>query len=289
MSVTRVAILSPGEMGGAVGRALSRNGLEILTCLAGRSPKTSKIARDGGFRDLPDLPSLVDECDLILSILVPAEAPRVAEAIAAAIQKSAAGAIFADCNAVSPQTVRAMASTIQRAGGSFVDAGIIGGPPRPDYAPVFYASGPDAGVLSELDGRGIRVVNLGGDPGRASALKMCYAAMTKGTAALRVALLVAAYRLGVYDVLCDELHDSHPAAFSQMQSSIERLPTVAHRWIGEMNEIASTFDAVDVTPDFHHGAADIFRLIDSAALAADRDPDSLTLEDAVAVLSDLLD
>lgn len=289
MSIKKIAILSPGEMGGAVGRELGRNGLNIFTCLTGRSPKTREIARGLGILDLPDLVSLVSECDLILSILVPAEAPAVAEAVAAAIRASGAEVVFADCNAVSPQTVQAMASTIERAGGAFVDAGIIGGPPRTDYSPTFYASGPDTGVLSQLDGRGIRVVDLGGEPGRASALKMTYAAMTKGTAALRTALLVAAQRLGVYDALCDELQKSQPAAFSQMENSIRRLPTVAHRWIGEMEEIASTFEAVGVTPDFHLGAADVFRLVQSAELARDESLEDMTLRDAIAALAAMVD
>lgn len=289
MNIQKVAILSPGEMGGAVGRELGRNGLNIFTCLAGRSPKTTEIAHDSGIRDLPDLTSLINECDLILSILVPAEAPGVAEAVAATIRTSGAEVVFADCNAVSPQTVRAIASTIEWAGGAFVDAGIIGGPPGTDYFPTFYASGPRAGVLSQLDGRGIRVVDLGGDPGRASALKMTYAAMTKGTAALRTALLVAAHRLGVYDTLCDELQTSQPDAFSQMQNSMRRLPTVAHRWIGEMEEIASTFEAVGVTPDFHLGAADMFRLVELADLAGDGGIEVPTLRDAIAAIAVLDD
>ncbi len=144
-------------------------------------------------------------------------------------------------------------------------------------------------MLSQLDGRGIRVVELGGESGRASALKMTYAAMTKGTAALRTALLVAAHRLGVYDTLCDEFQKSQPAAFSQMQNSIRRLPTVAHRWIGEMEEIASTFEVVGVTPNFHRGAADMFRLVELADLARNEDLEDLILRDAIAALAALDD
>jgi len=281
----KIGILSPGEMGGAVGRELTRNGLDIYTCLQGRSPRTRQTARDSGFLDLPDLTALAGECDLILSILVPAAAAGAAKAVAAAIQSSGHQTAFADCNAVSPQTSRGMAETIERAGGAFIDAGIVGGPPRPDYAPTFYASGPSAGVLANLDGRGIRVVDLAGEPGHASAVKMTYAALTKGTAALRTALLVAAQRLGVYDTLCVELEASQPDAFRQMQNSIRRLPTVAHRWIGEMEEIAATFEAVGVTPDFHRGAADVFRLVHAAGLVPDEDSAEIDLADAIAALA----
>ena len=108
-------------------------------------------------------------------------------------------------------------------------------------------------------------------------------------AALQTALLVAAHRLGVYDTLCGELQKSQPAAFSQMENSIRRLPTVAHRWIGEMEEIASTFEAVGVTPDFHLGAADMFRLVESADLARNEDLEYPTLRDAIAALAALDD
>jgi 3-hydroxyisobutyrate dehydrogenase-like beta-hydroxyacid dehydrogenase len=243
MSPQKIGILSPGDMGGAVGRELARNGLDVFTCVTGRSPRTRQTAQDGGFHDLPDLAALAGECDLILSILVPAEATAMAGSVAAAIRSSGHETAYADCNAVAPQTSRAMAETIERAGGRFIDAGIIGGPPRADYAPTFYASGPYAGALAALDGRGIRVIDMAGEPGRASAVKMTYAALTKGTAALRTALLVAAHRLGVYDPLCTELQASQSAVFQQMENSMRRLPTVAHRWIGELEEIAATFDA----------------------------------------------
>ena len=146
---------------------------------------------------------------------------------------------------------------------TLVDGGIVGGPPRNGEGPRVYASGSAAHLLGELDGRGIDVVDVGPEIGKASAVKMCYAAMTKGTTALRTALLVAARRLDVYDELIAEMEDSQAAALGAATQGMRRLPTVAYRWIGEMEEIASTFDHVGVTPDFHMGAAQVYREVDA--------------------------
>ena len=150
MAVKTVAILSPGEMGAAVGKVLHESGLEVITCLEGRSEQTRRRAGECGFAVVSDLEEIAGSADLILSILVPAEAAEVARSVACAMQASDARPTYADCNAVSPQTARALEPLITEAGGTFADAGIIGGPPRDGYAPRFYASGPGASTLAEL-------------------------------------------------------------------------------------------------------------------------------------------
>ena len=286
MTVQTVGILSPGEMGGAVGGALREDGLDVITCLAGRSDRTRASGAAHGFREVPDIESLVRESDLVLSILVPAHAPVAARSVAAALEATGAGTPFADCNAIAPATVRGMAPEIERAGGSFIDAGIIGGAPRAGYAPRFYASGPDAHILGELDGRGITVVPIGAEIGRASAVKMCYAAGTKGTMALQTALLVAAERLGVFEELRGELLQSQAATYSRAAASTSRLSKVAGRFVGEMEEIAATFESVGVPGGFHRAAADIFRLVDSADLDDTAGSDEDSLAQTVAALAE---
>ena len=224
MTVKTVAIRSPGEMGAAVGKVLGESGLEVITCLEGRGEQTRRRAGECGFGVVSDLEEMTGRADLVLSILVPAEPARVARSVAGALQTSDACPTYADCNAVSPQTAGSLEPLITEAGGTFADAGIIGGPPRHGYAPRFYASGPGASTLAELDGRGIDVVQVGGGSGRASAIKMCYAAMTKGTTALQTALLVAAARLGVYEELSGELLTSQRPAFARIEESVKRLP-----------------------------------------------------------------
>lgn len=270
MTVQTVGILSPGEMGAGVGGALRETGLAVLTCLAGRSPASHERARAAGIEDVPDLAALVDRSDLILSILVPARAGGVAAAVGEAAQASGGTTVLADCNAIAPQTVQAMAADLEGSGVTLVDGGIVGGPPRNGQGPRVYASGEAAHVLSQLDGRGIDVVDVGPEIGKASAVKMCYAAMTKGATALRTVLLVAARRLDVYDELIAEMENSQAAALGAAKQGMRRLPNVAYRWIGEMEEIASTFEHVGVTPNFHTGAAQVFREVD-ATFAKDAD------------------
>ena len=282
MAVQTVGILSPGEMGAGVGGALRASGLTVLTCLAGRSPASHERSRAAGIEDVPDLGTLVERCDLILSILVPARARSVAAAVGEAARAAVASTVLADCNAVAPQTVKAMETDLGGSGVTLVDGGIVGGPPRNGQGPRVYASGAAAHLLGELHGRGIDVVDVGPEIGKASAVKMCYAAMTKGTTALRTALLVAARRLDVYDELIAEMENSQAAALGAAQQGMRRLPNVAYRWIGEMEEIASTFAHVGVTPDFHTGAAQVFREVDASFA---RDADLSDLADAVGRLA----
>ena len=283
MAVQTVGILSPGEMGAGVGAALGATGLTVLTCLAGRSPASHERARAAGIEDVSDLATLVELCDLILSILVPARARGVAVAVGEAARSAGGTTVLADCNAIAPQTVQAMEVDLEGSGVTLVDAGIVGGPPRNGQGPRVYASGSAAHLLGELDGRGIDVVDVGPEIGKASAVKMCYAAMTKGTTALRTALLVAARRLEVYDELIAEMENSQAAALGAAEQGMRRLPNVAYRWIGEMEEIASTFEHVGVTPDFHTGAAQVFREVDATFA---RDADLSDLANAVGRLAE---
>ena len=283
MAVQAVGILSPGEMGAGVGAALGATGLTVLTCLAGRSPASHERARAAGIEDVSDLATLVERCDLILSILVPARARGVAAQVGDAARSAGADTVLADCNAIAPQTVQAMEIDLEGSGVTLVDAGIVGGPPRNGQGPRVYVSGSAAHLLGELDGRGIDVVDVGPEIGKASAVKMCYAAMTKGTTALRTALLVAARRLEVYDELIAEMENSQAAALGAAEQGMRRLPNVAYRWIGEMEEIASTFEHVGVTPDFHTGAAQVFREVDATFA---RDADLSDLANAVGRLAE---
>ena len=287
MTLRTIAILSPGNMGAAVGRALRESGYDVVTNLDGRSDRTRALAEEAGFRAVSGIDGIVEEADLVMSILVPSEAISVAREAAAAMGRTGASPAFADCNAVSPDTAREMGEIIEAAGGRYIDAGIIGGPPGSASPPRFYASGPHEAVLGELDGKGILVPLLGGEVGRASGIKMCYASMTKGASALETAALVAAYRLGLSSELESELASSRAAALAQMQSLIG-LPGKAFRWIGEMEEIAATFESVGVTGHFHHGAAEIFRMIADSPLGDERpetiDPNR-TLQETVEVFA----
>ena len=183
------------------------------------------------------------------------------------MSRTGKGIVFADCNAVSPRTSAAMDKAIREAGGRYVDGSIIGGPPRAGYSPRLYVSGPEASILSELDGKGVDVRDLGEEIGRASAIKMCYASVTKGTSALQLAQIAAAEALGLTDELAAELMESQPAVYAAMEKGLLALPSKAFRWIGEMEEIAATFASVGLSPGFHEGAADMYRLLSETPFA----------------------
>ena len=222
MPLHTIAIMSPGDMGHGVGAALGQYGYDIITCLAGRSDRTRRLADKAGFRNVADLSELITQADLVLSILVPSLAVDLAREVAAAISDTGATIPFADCNAISPRTSRQIESIIVAAGGSYIDGGIIGGSPARGDVPRIYCSGAEATLMEELDGKGIAIRNIGGEIGRASGIKMCYASMTKGTTALQVAMLTAARSLGLYQELVSELASSQGAALQRAEASVPR-------------------------------------------------------------------
>jgi len=268
----RIALLSPGIMGAAVGAALVRHGLAVTTCLAGRSAASRARAERGCLAMVDDLASLVSDADLVLSIVPPATALATAEAVTAAMaaQGGPHRTTYADLNAVSPATAARIGQVIQSAGAAFIDGGIVGGPPAQGSAgPRIYVSGGDTSALEALDGMGFAVRSMGPEVGRASALKMVYAALTKGTNSLHTAVMLAAERLGVTEALAVEFAGSQAQALGSLDAAIPRLPADAGRWIGEMEEIAVTFRAAGVTGGFHDGAAWVFTQLAASPYGAE--------------------
>lgn len=262
-----VGILSPGDMGHTVGNVLRQNGLRVITCLEGRSQRTRQLAEKAGIADVPTYPQFVTEADLILSIMVPAQAMSAASMVAEALQKVDTTLTYADCNAIAPQTVRKLGELITSVGGTFIDASIIGPPPRTPGATRFYASGPNLNIFSELNNYGLDVRALGEQIGLASAIKMCYASLTKGLTALCTELLTAASVLGVSEALTAEFQLSQSALFERMENGLPGMPPKARRWIGEMEEISATFAHVGLTPNILTGAADMYRFVGDTHLA----------------------
>ena len=267
MMPNTIGILSPGDMGHTVGDVLRQNGLRVITCLEGRSQRTRELAEKAGIEDVPTYSQLVTEADLILAIMVPAQAMSAAEGVAAALQAADTTLTYADCNAIAPQTVRTLGDVITAVGGTFVDASIIGPPPRTPGATRFYASGPHLDTFSELNNYGLDVRTLGDEIGHASAIKMCYASLTKGLTALCTELLTAASLLGVSEALTAEFQLSQSALFERMERGLPSMPPKARRWIGEMEEISATFAHVGLTPNILTGAADMYRFVGDTHLA----------------------
>jgi 3-hydroxyisobutyrate dehydrogenase-like beta-hydroxyacid dehydrogenase len=292
MTPPTVAVVAPGDMGHAVGRVLIDHGVRVVTVLAGRSRRTAELAAKAGIADLGDDRALLDQADMLLSILPPARAVELAERVAAALRAVARPLLYVDCNAIAPATVRRVARIVGDAGARFVDAGIIGAPPRPGVAgPRFYASGADAGRFAELAAYGLDVRVIGAEPGQASALKMCYAAMTKGVTAIQTQAFVAGRVLGVEAALRDEMQLSQAAMLKRAETAVPDMPPKAYRWVGEMEEIAATFGATGLTPRLFEGVAELYRFVEATPLGQEtpeRRSRGQTLDDVVAVLAEAL-
>ena len=284
-----VAIQSPGDMGHGVGRDLIERGFRVLTCLTGRSTRSITLTKAGGLEVVPDLNTLVSQANLVLSIVPPCAAEELAAQILQAMHHTQYYPVYAECNAIAPRTVQAIAKTFTDSASPFIDAGIIGLAPREGRAPTrFYCSGADTTILEMLNGGGMRVHRLGPKIGQASAMKMIYAAVTKGTMTLHAVALIAAQLQGLFPDYANEMEKSQPQVWAAMKHMVPRLPVDAGRWVGEMREISQFFIDTDLPGDFHIGAAEIFELLNKTPVAAETREtidENRTLEEAVTMYS----
>ena len=208
--------------------------------------------------------------DFLLSIVPPGDALSLAERLAPALKASNAKPIYVDCNAINPATVGRVAAVIAPTGCSFVDCGIIGPPPprlSPSQAavsevtlagPRFYASGPAAAQFAGLRQYGLDVRVLEGPRDAASALKMSYAGITKGTQAIGAAMMLAAMRAGSADALYEELAYSQNAALKQFKQQLPMMPAKAYRWVAEMEEIAGFVGDGSAAHELYQAAAHFY-------------------------------
>ncbi|MEP0944567.1 MAG: DUF1932 domain-containing protein [Rhizobiaceae bacterium] len=284
MGLDTVSVLMPGDMGHAVGKVLGEHGHRVITNLSGRGEHSRNLANLGGLEDVGSFAEIVNQADLILSILPPAAALSLADEIATEMRMQGRYPVFVDCNAVSPQTAQNVGAVITDCGAPFIDAGIIGLAPGKGGAPRFYVSGADVAPMLALDGKGVQVLEAGPEIGQASAMKIAYAALTKGTWTLHTAVMMAAQQLGVRDALLSEFEHSQSAALASIRGKVPFLPADSARWVGEMEEIAATFQQAGVTPNFHKGAAAVFRVLEQTPFAEETRANmdrSRSLEEAV--------
>jgi 3-hydroxyisobutyrate dehydrogenase-like beta-hydroxyacid dehydrogenase len=241
-----IGLLHPGEMGAAIGGALNQRGHEVLWASADRSEATARRAAE--FTDVHTADALAERSEVIISVCPPHAAPEVASSVA-----DAAG-LFVDANAIAPATARSIAA------GRLVDGGIIGPPPREPGTTRLYLSGREAAVVAELfDGTVVDARVISPNVGDASALKMTYAAWTKGTAALLLAIRAVAEAEGVADPLLEEWRLSLPELPDAVERAARAAAAKGWRWVGEMEEIAATFAATGQPDGFHLAAAEIFK------------------------------
>ncbi len=273
MPIESVAILSPGDMGHAIGQLLREHELHVLTCLAGRSDRTRQLSEQAGITDVSSINELVAQSDILMSVTVSEAVPGLCQEISEAARVTGTDLLFAECNAISPELSRDMESVLKSGGARYVDASIIGGPPGNGSSPRVYASGDNVAEFLQLRDFGLDVRDLGDQLGRASGIKMCYAAMTKGTTALHAELLIAAEKLGLMDEVMAEFLNTQPAVVERMEGWMPGMPAKSRRWVSEMEEIEKTFSDLGLTPNIFKGVADVYRMIGETALG-DENPES---------------
>lgn len=236
-----IAVIAAGDMGSGVGRRLAESGCTVLTSLEGRSNASRARAVEAGMAAASD--AEIAAADMILSIVPPGEALALAERLSFALKAAEAPALYVDCNAVSPETVRTVAGVIEAANALFVDAGVIGNPPKPGYTPAIYASGPLAPRFAALNAHGLDIRVMDGSIGQASAIKMCYAGLTKGLHAVGVAVMRGALEAGVDQAFLAELADSQPQLLAYFTGRTPGIFGKAYRWVAEMQEIGDFLGA----------------------------------------------
>ena len=272
-----VGVVSPGEMGVSVAGALVAEGVKVIWASEGRSKQSRRRAEVAGLEDAGSLDKLATAAHIVVCVCPPDQAAVVARA-AAALGFSG---LYVDANAVAPATARGIQAIVEAGGASFVDGGVIGGPARVGGSTRLYLSGPEAASVAALFAGSDRLqaVVLGRETTTASSLKMCYAAWTKTTAALLLAVRGAARAMGVEAALLAEWERSLPDLPARMEAAGRSVPK-AWRFEGEMQEIARAFVESDAAgAGFADAAAEVF-----GALAGFKDGEGFELNDALRAL-----
>jgi 3-hydroxyisobutyrate dehydrogenase-like beta-hydroxyacid dehydrogenase len=248
-----VGLLHPGEMGAAVGAVLVAGGHDVLWASDGRSEATAARARAAGLTDAGGVGRLAARSAVVISVCPPHAALDVAASL------PECDAVYVDANATSPALARRIAGAAQAR--AVVDGGIVGPPPRAPGDARLFLSGPEAPRMATLfePATALQPVVLGDELGAASALKMAYAAWTKGSAALLLALRAAARANGVEDALVEEWERSQPALPGRSRAAAASAAAKGWRWIAEMEEIAATLAAAGQPDGFHRAAAEVYR------------------------------
>ena len=273
MTRQKVGILHPGEMGISVAASIQASGHTVYWASDGRSRETHKRAAKFGLQDIRTLAALCETCTVIVSVCPPHAAEQIADTV---LGYSFAG-LYLDANAVSPQRVIHIGQAMRDAGVTFVDGGIIGGPAWEKGRTRLYLSGEAAEEAAAcFSGGALQAIVIGQAIGKASALKMCYAAYTKGTTALLCGILATAEGLGIRGELEEEWSRDGSGFDKEARERVRRVTAKAWRFEGEMEEIAETFRAAGLPGEFHTAAASIYQ-----RLAGFKDAASLPTLDQV--------
>lgn len=262
----KLGILHPGEMGISIAASAQNSGCEVFWVSEGRSDQTRKRAEDHNLEDMRTLTNLCQNCDLIISVCPPDAAEKVSKQVLAA----GFSGLFLDANAISPQRAVNIWQAFEEQDLDFIDGSIIGGPAWQPGKTWLYLAGAKAHQAAQFFSEGpLEIEIIGDEIGKASALKICFAAYTKGTAALLSAILAASNELGVRDELEKQWSRGDTNFTAQTHQRVRHVTAKAWRFEGEMKEIASTLASVSIPAGFHIAAGEIYHRMAGFKGAAD--------------------
>jgi 3-hydroxyisobutyrate dehydrogenase-like beta-hydroxyacid dehydrogenase len=249
-----IALLHPGNMGSTIGASAAAGGARVLWVSAQRSAATRARAQRRGLIETATLAEALGQSEIVLSVCPPEFAVETAESVAALKFRG----IYVDANAVSRATAEDIGRIVTAAGADFVDGGIIGAPVERAGTTRLYLSGPRASEIAALfAGSMLDARAIGDVPGEASALKVAYAAWTKCTDILVLAIRAFAAREGIDKALLQEWAISQPALEKKCERAAAVAAPKAWRFVGEMREIAEAFETAGLPGGFHLAAAEI--------------------------------
>ena len=254
--MSKIGILHPGEMGISIAASAINSGHKVFWLSKGRSDKTRARAAKHNLQESDSLTDLCQTCEMIVSICP----PYAAEEVAQSVREAGFKGLYLDANAISPQRVLKIGAMLEEIGAHFVDGGIIGGPAWKPKETWLYLSGEYLQDIASCFSNGpLETKVIGNEIGKASALKMCYAAYTKGTTALLSAILATAESLGVREELYQQWDTDESGFSEQVNRRVARVTAKAWRFEGEMREIASTFQRAGLPDGFHKAAAEVYQ------------------------------
>ena len=252
-----------GDMGSAVAKFLLKSSFTVQTNLDGRSKKSTENALKSNVQIVSFI-KLIESSDLIISIIPPISSAKTAKKISAYSSKLSKSVNYLDANAISPETTLQIESNFYRNSydkSKYIDGSIIGTSPNDKYRPRLYISGEYAKNFLYLNSSAFEVIDLGKKTQLSSSLKMCYASLTKGSSALLISLILLADKLNVLDYLFDELKYSQNDTINKIKKSFPVISSKSERWIGEMEEIGSTYYANELNAGVFDNASYIYKLI----------------------------
>jgi len=253
--MTKIGILHPGQMGISIAASAINSRHQVYWTSPDRSNRTRQRAEKYNLIEIDTLEQLCETSEVIVGICP----PHAAEDVAKSVIEHGFKGFYLDANAISPQRAIKIGQLLEANNIHFIDGGIIGGPAWKPNETCLYLSGKNANIISDYFSKGpLETKIIGNEIGKASALKMCYAAYSKGTTALLTSILATAESLGVRDELYQQWDMDDPNFSKQTNHRVTRVTAKAWRFEGEMHEIASTFQEAGLPNGFHESAAEIY-------------------------------